>query len=235
MAINVNKVYRTVLSILNREQRGYLTPDQFNRLGRQAQLSLLDKSFYDYNRHLTRRNIQGVNSEYGNIVDRIEEKIDVLSREASISLTNGVYDTGNLSDTIYKIIQLTTDNRATEVEQVKKSELTYMNASKLTAPTTDFPAYYLEGNNIKIFPTTVSSATLDYIKNPADPSWEYTLGSSGQYIYDSVNSVDFELHISEEVDLVIKILSLAGVIIKDPTVIQMAQAEQNVNFNQENS
>ena len=235
MAINVNSVYRVILSVLNKEQRGYLTPDQFNRLGKQAQLGLLDKSFYDYNRHLTRRNIQGVNSEYGDIADRIEEKIDVLSREASISLTNGVYDTGNLSDTIYKIIQLTTDNRAIEVEQVKKSELTYMNASKLTAPTSNFPAYYLEGDNIKIFPTTVSSATLDYIKKPADPKWAFTTGNGGQYTYDENNSVDFELHPSEETDLVVKILALAGVVIKDPTVIQIAQAEEANNFNQENA
>ena len=235
MAVNVNSVYRVILSVLNKEQRGYLTPDQFNRLGKQAQLGLLDKSFYDYNRHLTRRNIQGVNSEYGDIADRIEEKIDVLSREASISLTNGVYDTGNLSDTIYKIIQLTTDNRATEIEQVKKSELTYMNASKLTAPTSNFPAYYLEGDNIKVFPTTVSSATLDYIKKPADPKWAFTTGSGGQYTYDQSSSVDFELHPSEETDLVVKILALAGVVIKDPTVIQIAQAEEANNFNQENA
>lgn len=235
MAINVNSVYRVVLSVLNKEQRGYLTPDQFNRLGKQAQLGLLDKSFYDYNRHLTRRNIQGVNSEYGDIADRIEEKIDVLSKEASISLTNGVYDTGNLSDTIYKIIQITTNSRATEVEQVKKSELTYMNASKLTAPTSSFPAYYLEGNNVKIFPTTISSATLDYIKKPADPTWAFTTGSGGQYTYDQNNSVDFELHPSEETDLVVKILALAGVVIKDPTVIQIAQAEEANNFNQENA
>ena len=235
MAINVNSVYRVILSVLNKEQRGYLTPDQFNRLGKQAQLGLLDKSFYDYNRHLTRRNIQGVNSEYGDIADRIEEKIDVLSREASISFTNGVYDTGNLSDTIYKIIQLTTGSRATEVEQVKKSELTYMNASKLTAPTSDFPAYYLEGNNIKIFPTTVTSATLDYIKKPADPIWAFTVGGNGQYIYNSSSSVNFELHPSEETDLVTKILALAGVVIKDPTVIQIAQAEEANNFNQENA
>ena len=49
MAINVDKVYRVVLAIINKEQRGYLTPDQFNRLGLQAQLDLLEKSFYDYN------------------------------------------------------------------------------------------------------------------------------------------------------------------------------------------
>ena len=48
MAINVNKVYKSVLSILNKEQRGYLTPAEFNNLARQAQLELVDKLFYQY-------------------------------------------------------------------------------------------------------------------------------------------------------------------------------------------
>ena len=30
MAINVDTVYKTVLSILNKEQRGYLTPDEIS-------------------------------------------------------------------------------------------------------------------------------------------------------------------------------------------------------------
>ena len=38
MAINVNQVYQTVLLILNKEQRGYLTPDEFNRISAQVQL-----------------------------------------------------------------------------------------------------------------------------------------------------------------------------------------------------
>ena len=44
MAINVNTVYRTVLSLLNREQRGFMTPDQYNRFARMAQLDLFEKS-----------------------------------------------------------------------------------------------------------------------------------------------------------------------------------------------
>ena len=40
--INVNTVYISVLSILNKEQRGFLTPDEFNKLAKQAQLNLLE-------------------------------------------------------------------------------------------------------------------------------------------------------------------------------------------------
>jgi len=49
MAINVNTVYQTVLSILNKEQRGYMTPDEFNKVGTQVQLEIFEKYFEDLN------------------------------------------------------------------------------------------------------------------------------------------------------------------------------------------
>ena len=45
MAINVNTVYQTVLLILNKEQRGYITPTEFNSLGTQVQLEIFEKYF----------------------------------------------------------------------------------------------------------------------------------------------------------------------------------------------
>jgi len=52
MAINVNNVYKTVLSVLNKEQRGYLNPYEYNNIAKQVQLEILEKLFYDYNRFL---------------------------------------------------------------------------------------------------------------------------------------------------------------------------------------
>ena len=40
MAISVDSVYKTVLLILNKEQRGYLTPDEFSKIGTQVQLEI---------------------------------------------------------------------------------------------------------------------------------------------------------------------------------------------------
>ena len=48
MAISVNTVYQTVLSILNKEQRGYLTPDEFNKIATQVQLEIFESYFEDH-------------------------------------------------------------------------------------------------------------------------------------------------------------------------------------------
>jgi len=233
MAINVNKVYRVVLAILNKEQRGYLTPDQFNRLGRQAQLDLFEKSFYDYNRQLSKRNIQGVNSEYGDIADNIEEKIDLFAESATLTLSSsGKY---SVPADHYRTVQLTTSDGLTEIEKIKKSEYTYYASSKLSAPSTSYPVYYFDNNLFNILPASISNPVIDYIRVPADPIWGYTGGGGAAYVYASGSSTDFELHPSDETDLVIKILAYAGVIIKDPAVIQVAQQQEANNVTLENS
>ena len=65
MAVNVDTVYKTVLYILNKEQRGYITPDEFNTLGTQVQLEIFEQYFEELNQQLrTPEN----DSEYANRV-----------------------------------------------------------------------------------------------------------------------------------------------------------------------
>ena len=136
MAISVNAVYRTVLSIMNKEGRGYLTPDQFNKIGAQVQLDLLEKSFFDYNRAMNRKKSFVVNDEYGDLPRNIKEKIDILSKEATLSISNG---SSTLPVDLYRIINITSGSRTINLQEVKKSELSYINASKLTKPSLDYP------------------------------------------------------------------------------------------------
>ena len=68
-----------------------------------------------------------------------------------------------------------------------------------------------------------------------DIEWNYTIGGVGQYLYNSVTSVDFDLSVSEQTNVIIQILAYAGVIINDPTIIQVAQMEQQQEQQTQNS
>ncbi|MBT7172646.1 MAG: hypothetical protein HN905_03225 [Candidatus Marinimicrobia bacterium] len=233
MAINVNTVYRTVLSLTNREQRGFMTPDQYNRLARMAQLDLFEKAFFDYNRYLTRNKTGSINDEYANLAKAIKEKIDVFSTSSTLTFSSGI---AAVPSNFYKCIMISTSTRGLEVQEIQKSDLPQINSSKLTAPTTSYPIYYKQGANINIFPTTISSATLDYIFKPTDPTWAFTTGATyGDMAYASGSSINFQLHDSEEVPLVIKILAYSGIILKDPNIIQVAKQEEVQKINQENT
>jgi len=66
VAINVDTVYKTVLLILNKEQRGYMTPDEFNKIATQVQLEIFENYFENLNQQLR---VQDNDSEYA---DRIK-------------------------------------------------------------------------------------------------------------------------------------------------------------------
>ena len=66
--VSVDTVYQRVLAILNKENRGYMTPQEFNLLANQAQLEIFEQYFYD----LTQFNRGGqINNEFANIVKNI--------------------------------------------------------------------------------------------------------------------------------------------------------------------
>ena len=45
MAININTVYQKVLALANKEQRGYITPQEFNLLADKAQNEIYENSW----------------------------------------------------------------------------------------------------------------------------------------------------------------------------------------------
>ena len=75
MAINVNTVYQTVLMILNKEQRGYMTPTEFNKVATQVQLEIFEKYFDDLNQQLR---IPQADTDYADRQENIDEKIAIF-------------------------------------------------------------------------------------------------------------------------------------------------------------
>ena len=184
MAINVNKVYKTVLSILNKEQRGYLNPDEYNNIAKQVQLEMLEKLFYDYNKFLNIEKVGRVNESFADIPQKIQEQLDEFYTSSSINLSSGV---GVLPTDLYRVIDLTIENQTVEVQKIDKNKLPYLKSSPLTTPSASFPIYYQRETDFVVDPTTVSSVFMQYVQTPPDPRWGYTINSNyGVNIYDSL-------------------------------------------------
>ena len=59
--VNIDTVYQRVLALANKEQRGYITPQEFNLFANQAQYEIFEQYFYDisqFSRVATLQNIQ---------------------------------------------------------------------------------------------------------------------------------------------------------------------------------
>ena len=74
MAVNIDTVYQRVLAILNKEQRGYVTPQEFNLFANQAQQDLFEQYFYDINQF---GRISGNDTEYSDMLTLLNEKINI--------------------------------------------------------------------------------------------------------------------------------------------------------------
>jgi len=240
MAINVDTVYRTVLLIINKEQRGYLTPDEFNRTAAQVQLEIFDEYFEDLNQQLrTQQN----DSEYNNRIKNLEEKIAIFQNSGTCLPTSNYFNLPVLASPFefYKLgTVIYNDDKI--IQYVQPNELLELNLSPLTKPSKYWPVYKYENFKIYIYPTPASTDTITctYVRKPLNPIWNFTLGANYQYVYDptpynpltNVGSRDFDLHPIEQTNLVTRILLYSGIIIKDPQIIQIAaQQAQAENIN----
>jgi len=156
-------------------------------------------------------------------------------------------DNATLASNVYRLgdVSWTKSGAAypTVAPEVTANQIKKYNVSPLARPTSSNPTYVRTGEtSIKLYPTPSSTDTVtySYVKTPSDPYWGYVVvpNSSGgnEYpLYNAASSTNFELHESEEDTLVNKILEYAGVIMKQPDVVQYGSTKNNEEFQKENS
>jgi len=241
MAINVNAVYKTVLLILNQQQRGLMTPDEFNKVSTQVQLNIFERYEDDLNQMYR---VPQNNTEYANRVKNIEDNLQYFQRTGSTTYVpananftlnpgttpfNDQAGAANVTDLIYRLGSVY--YQGSQISQyAQRQEITQLLLSPLTQPTTSFPIYLYENNSLFVYPTTIINSvgqlvTFSYLKTPANVVWGYGVGGLGQFEYNESLSVNFELNVSEQSNVIIRVLAYAGVIINDPTIIQVASQE----------
>jgi len=223
--IFVDTVYQRVLALANKEQRGYITPQEFNLFACQAQLEIIEQYFYDINRF---SRFHGNDTEYSDMLNLLNEKVLEISTSTTLSVaTNGV---AVLPGDLYKLGTVTFGG--VEADMVSASEIAKLNNSKITKPTFSIygvksPVYIKQGSNIILSPAPTSTylqglnTTITYIPQPACPYWGYAVIDE-KAMYNEFASVQFILHPSDESELVNRILGLAGVTIQRPELTSVA-------------
>ena len=82
----INSVRNTVLSILNKNNYGYISPADFNLFALQAQLTIFEGYFTGYNNALNKENARRSGTEYANESKSISESIDIFSVTKSLPI-----------------------------------------------------------------------------------------------------------------------------------------------------
>jgi hypothetical protein len=166
-----------------------------------------------------------------------------VDSETQLTISSNDFLSGTFGGTSYSIVATT---GITEVERVSQNKIFYLNSSPLTSPGLTFPAYVLGGanninlgNTVTVYPETITTAgTLvsQYIRYPKDPNWTYLniiTGGDPSFDETAADYQDLELPLSDEPNIVNKILQYAGMSIREASLVQFGKAEENEATQQE--
>ena len=228
--VNINTVYETVLALANKEQRGYITPQEFNLFANQAQMSIFEQYFYDLNQFLR---VPGNNTAHADMVDLLEEKI------SNFQQTNTAVGSGTvLPSNLYKLQQVQWAN-AGEIytaEYVDRKTFLQMQGVALVKPTDTKLIYIRNKYGIAVIGDDQKTVgvTCNYISKPSIPSWTYVVvNKKALYNANAADHEHFDLHESEQTELVTRILALAGITLKDNSLFQIASSQTNSQIQQQ--
>ena len=284
--VNIDTVYQKVLALANKEQRGYITPQEFNLFADMAQMEIFEQYFYDLNQF---NRLPGNDQPYSDMVENIREKLDLFqvytpgNRAFSSEVINGsgyieLYnhapeqDPGNRGHDLYRIGRIkviynigTKNQIVTEAQFATREEELVYERSKLLkhynadsenyqGATYEQPVYmrmnvdgtdyiqirpyprkhyivgdFPDGEWARVFPDAVQ---IFYTKKPTMPHWGYVT-INNKPLWNADQSTHFELHASEEAELVYRILALAGISIEKPQITQIASGLQSAQIQQE--
>ena len=221
--VRVDDVYQKVLALANKEQRGYITPQDFNLFANQAQMEIFEQYFYDTN---IARKSQGNDTVYADVDDMLEEKLQIFESVDTTSTTpaiNSYYP--NIPDFMYRVHELRVGAQKAEILNTKDFN-NCQSSGPLLRPTNARPVANIRNSEISVIGgnnTTVLPTEIYYFRVPARVNWTYVVINKNA-IYDAnASTQQFELHPSEENQLVNKILMLAGLANQQPDVMKAGQ------------
>jgi len=234
--VNIDTVYQRVLALANKEQRGYITPLEYNLLANQAQLDIFEQYFYDRSQSAR---APGNATVYSDIDIMLDEKIDVFKMENNIFagvLPVDIYRLGTVS---VLVGSNAFNNTFAIAEEVTSKHFRVIQNTPLLKPTNERPVFirtnFPTAGTIIVWGTdtsagqalsTLGNVLIDYVRIPTKVEWGYdVIGEKALHNGSANKTTHFEHHRSEETKLVMRILELAGVIVQDPGLIQYGDSE----------
>lgn len=212
--MSIDEAYRTVAYICNKEQNGQISADQFNLLCVQAQLSVIN------NRLLAKYDEKGMLVKGFGVNDKIREELrPLLKNPQTISVTTGV--ASYPVDYLYVDVMMTSGGRI--ITEATPDEISILNQSQVKPPSTTYPKYVIHQDGFNVYPTSLTSIKLAYLRKPITPFRNYT-NTNDRDVYNASGSQDFELSILTHLEVVHQLLMGIGVNLAMDKVVAYAAA-----------
>jgi len=201
----INDVRNTVLAIANKNNYGYISPQDFNLYCEQAQMDLFEDYFYQYNTQIFKENQRVSGTGYADITKGLVEVIDSFS--ATQTLVNAGVNLFNLPANYYLI-----------------NKINYYPTSTGTGTTTAAGSFTLT-DSTATFQTTGTVLAGQVISSTDSAS--ITAGQSAYII--SVDS-ETQLTLTANIFGAVQTIGDTYVIVSESNVVEVERVNQNKIF-----
>jgi len=162
----INEVRNTVLSVLNKNNYGYISPSDFNLFAANAQMEIWEEYFSSYNKTINAENVRTSGTDYADIESPIAETLEVflVTKNLTNFLNNKYYvpsltTTGDESYYLLKVL-------CYPVVLVSGTQSGGEATNSLIDITKDFADYGLVPGDIVVNTTTNLSSTYVSLLSP---------------------------------------------------------------------
>jgi len=222
--VSIDEVKQIVFAMCQKQRHSAVSPDEFSRL---AQLANLDEyakyvgsinTYYQLGKAMPR-----LSPGMSKLIDR--KLTPFIVSEQVIAKVNNVFP---LPATIEFLDTVIAGSKQADWKPYNMIQ-SYLD-STIDTPTVEYPIFTDYQGGLRVYPDSIASIKLTYLKAPNAVEWAYTLANGRTPTYDSTNSVNFEWGASHKLSLITKILGYMGLSIRDGELKQMAlQEEQKAN------
>jgi len=234
---SVERVFKSLKDLVNKDQRGFITPSVFNQFAGVAQMNVYNRLFD----RMTRSSRMG--QRPASSKESLED-LSTFTKKISLTLANGIvakpadFARAVTINTVTKVILGVSESNLVQIVY-NTDHIDRIINSDIMAPSDNAPVALIS-DTIEVFPnvnTSIESITLRYYKLPqginpttqakttAQPTFGYTSAVAGVELYSAANSVDFELPEMYFTDLIVEIAELVGVSLRDKDVFSYASSE----------
>jgi len=237
---SVREVYNALQDLANKDERGFISPENFNSFAPVAQTKVFN-SIFDRLTGLERLRLRNVDSGGDkSLIKQAKEDLARFSKEVERTRNSG--ENFTKPDDLAKVIAIRTygdvllgTSTTSPVAIVYDEEkFAHVLNSPLSAPTTDRPVAFVS-DSIILYPKNVLRVMLRYYKQPEGlttagartaslPKLGFTT-IAGKEVYNDTNTIDFELPDHYVPDLVREMAMMVGINLRDQAIMNYSNQQ----------
>lgn len=236
--ININD-FKTWFELLaNKSGKGdYISPSRFNQLVEQSLWTWTMRKYGNEQEYQPGRPIPRISFE---LTQDVIDSLRHLKEEREFYISNGqvpVPDGQTVKDNTNTVIPAylhwiamynyytLADNSFTEreIKLLRSNEVNRRVNSVINTPEQKRPVAEMRATYFKIWPSDVQMVRFEYLRHPASPEWAYTT-VNGRPVYDEENSTDIDAPLEAMNEITMIALSYIGINMREPELIQYAEA-----------